>query len=168
MKSGLTITTDNAESVLESLRQLSGMDVLVGITDGPKREDAPLTNAELGYLQSTGATVEIDGEVVTLPPRPFLDMGIEDSRTRTTACLKAAAEAALDGKQDAAVSQLEKAGQIARDASKAVIGSGDRLTPLSDKTIQKRRKSKPPIKGIKPLYARGHLLESINYVVRKK
>ncbi|MEH4267087.1 hypothetical protein POY11_30310, partial [Klebsiella aerogenes] len=34
MKSGLTITTDNAESVLESLRQLSGMDVLVGIPDG--------------------------------------------------------------------------------------------------------------------------------------
>ena len=71
MKSGLTITTDNAESVLESLRQLSGMDVLVGIPDGPKREDAPLTNAELGYLQSTGATIEIDGAVVTLPPRPF-------------------------------------------------------------------------------------------------
>jgi hypothetical protein len=31
----------------------------------------PLTNAELGYLQSTGATVEIDGETVTLPPGHF-------------------------------------------------------------------------------------------------
>ncbi|HHT5345836.1 TPA: hypothetical protein ACT1UX_002063 [Raoultella planticola] len=168
MKSGVTITTDNAESVLESLRQLAGMDVLVGIPDGPKREDAPLTNAELGYLQSTGATVEIDGEVVTLPPRPFLDMGIEDSLPRTTAHLKAAAEATMEGKTDAAIRELESAGQIARDASKAVIGSGDRLTPLSDKTIAKRRASKPPIPGDKPLYARGFLLRSITYVVRKK
>jgi hypothetical protein len=67
--------------VLDALKQLSGTDVLVGIPAGP-RDDAPLSNAELGYLQSTGATVEIDGETVTLPPRPFLDMGIEDSRIK--------------------------------------------------------------------------------------
>lgn len=168
MKSGLTITADNAESVLESLRQLSGIDVLVGIPAGPQREDAPMTNAELGYLQSTGATVEIDGAVVTLPPRPFLEMGIEDSTPRTTEHLKAAAVATMDGKQEAAMRELERAGQIARDASKAVIGAGDRLTPLSEKTIASRRQSKPPIKGDKPLYARGYLIRSITYVVRKK
>ena len=33
MKSGLTVRADNAVSVLESLRQLSGMDVLVGIPE---------------------------------------------------------------------------------------------------------------------------------------
>lgn len=166
MKSGLTIRADNAESVLDSLRALSGMDVLVGIPAGPKRDDAPLSNAELGYLHSTGATVEIDGQTVTLPPRPFLEMGIEDSKPRTTAHLKAAATAALEGKADAALLELESAGQIARDAAKAVIGAGDRLHPLSEKTLARRRAEGIP--GDKPLYAHGYLLRSINYVVRKK
>ena len=167
MKSGLTVRADNAGSVLESLRQLSGMDVLVGIPqDKAAREDSPISNAELGYLHSTGATVEIDGETVTLPPRPFLDMGIEDSKPRTTAHLKAAATDALEGQTEAAMRELESAGQIARDAAKAVIGAGDRLHPLSEKTLERRRAEGIP--GEKPLYAHGYLLRSINYVVRKK
>ncbi|HBX5717757.1 TPA: hypothetical protein MH549_12110 [Klebsiella pneumoniae] len=166
MKSGLTIREDNYSSVLDALKQLSGTDVLVGIPAGPPREDSPLSNAEIGYLQSTGATVEIDGDTVTLPPRPFLDMGIEDSRDKTTARLKLAAQAALEGNAGLAELHLEAAGQIARDASKAVIGDGDRLTPLSEKTLQRRRAQGLP--GDKPLYAHGFLLRAINYVVRKK
>ncbi|EMN0438493.1 hypothetical protein R7W32_004833 [Klebsiella pneumoniae] len=166
MKSGLTIREDNYSVVLDALKQLSGTDVLVGIPAGPPRDDAPLSNAELGYLQSTGATVEIDGDTVTLPPRPFLDMGIEDSRDKTTARLKLAAQAALEGNAGLAEQHLEAAGQIARDASKAVIGDGDRLTPLSEKTLQRRRAQGLP--GDKPLYAHGFLLRAINYVVRKK
>lgn len=166
MKSGLTIREDNYSVVLDALKQLSGTDVLVGIPAGPPRDDAPLSNAELGYLQSTGATVEIDGDIVTLPPRPFLDMGIEDSRDKTTARLKLAAQAALEGNAGLAEQHLEAAGQIARDASKAVIGDGDRLTPLSEKTLQRRRAQGLP--GDKPLYAHGFLLRAINYVVRKK
>ncbi|EPG2111038.1 hypothetical protein MKP45_001540 [Escherichia coli] len=168
MKSGLTIREDNYSSVLDALKQLSGTDVLVGIPAGPPRDDAPLSNAELGYLQSTGATVEIDGETVTLPPRSFLDMGIEDSRDKTTERLKLAAQSALEGKADVASMHLEAAGQIARDASKAVIEAGDRLTPLSEKTIKKRREMKPPIPGDKPLRARGFLFRAIQYVVRKE
>ncbi|KFC07531.1 phage protein [Trabulsiella guamensis ATCC 49490] len=167
MKSGLTIRADNAASVLESLRQLSGMDVLVGIpADNAAREDSPISNAELGYLHSTGATVEIDGVTVTLPPRPFLEMGIEDSKPRTTAHLKSAATAALEGKTEAARVQLESAGQIARDAAKGIIGAGDRLHPLSEKTLERRRAEGLP--GDKPLYAHGYILRSINYVVREK
>ncbi|MCF6709494.1 hypothetical protein [Raoultella ornithinolytica] len=168
MKSGLTVREDNYASILDALKQLSGTDVLVGIPAGPPREDSPLSNAEIGYLQSTGATVEIDGETVTLPPRPFLDMGIEDSRDATTARLKLAAQAALEGNAKQADQHLESAGQIARDASKAVIEDGDRLDPLSEKTIQKRRKMKPPILGDKPLRARGYLFRAIQYIVRKK
>ncbi|EPS5421699.1 TPA: hypothetical protein R4126_000173 [Klebsiella michiganensis] len=168
MKSGLTVREDNYAGVLDALKQLSGTDVLVGIpADKAQRDDGgPLNNAEIGYLQSTGATVEIDGETVTLPPRPFLDMGIEDSQPRTTAHLKAAAVAALEGKPDIAMLELESAGQIARDAAKAVIGDGDRLTPLSEKTLKRRRAAGIP--GDKPLYAHGFLLRAINYVVRKK
>lgn len=167
MKSGLTVTTDNADSVLDALAKLSGMDVLVGIPEGnAPREDGKLNNAEIGYLQSTGATVEIDGAVITLPPRPFLDMGIEDTRDRTTAHLKAAAELALEGNTAGAERELERAGIIASDGAKAVISTGDRLTPLSKKTLQARRAQGLP--GDKPLWAHGYLLRSITYVVRKK
>ncbi|HKS34803.1 MAG TPA: hypothetical protein VJS14_13850 [Enterobacteriaceae bacterium] len=167
MKSGVTITADNADAILESIRQLSGMDVLVGIPEGnAAREDGQLNNAEIGYLQSTGATVEIDGAVVTLPPRPFLDIGIEDTRDRTTAHLKAAAELALEGNAAGAERELERAGIIASDGAKAVISTGDRLIPLSEKTLEKRRAAGLP--GDKPLWAQGYLLRSITYVVRKQ
>ncbi|WP_387689704.1 hypothetical protein [Photorhabdus sp. RM71S] len=168
MKSGLTVRKDNATSVLESLKKLSGMDVLVGIpADKAAREDGEsLNNAEIGYLQSTGATVKLGGKTVTLPPRPFLELGIDDTRDRTALHLKAAAELALEGKQDAAIRELEKAGQIARDGAKKVIGDGDRLAPISDATKEARRRQGIP--GDKPLYAHGYLLRSINYVVRNK
>lgn len=167
MKSGLTVRADKAAELLSSLKKLTGTDVLVGIpAANAARDDSPLNNAELGYLHSTGATVEIDGHTVTLPPRPFLDMGIEDTKPRATAHLKAAAILTLEGNADSALLELESAGQIARDGAKAVIGSGDRLHPLSEKTLQRRREE--GIEGDKPLYAHGFLLNSITYVVRKK
>ncbi|MBU9832521.1 hypothetical protein J1779_21595 [Rahnella sp. FC061912-K] len=168
MKSGLTVRADNAAAVLESLKKLSGMDVLVGIpAEKATREDGEtLNNAEIGYLQSTGATVQLGGTTVTLPPRPFLDMGIENNKSRTIEYLKAAATAALEGNSESAMRELERAGIIASDGAKAVISSGDQLHPLSEKTKEQRRADGIP--GDKPLYAHGYLLRSITYVVRSK
>lgn len=167
MKSGVKVTEDNADSVLSALAELSGMDVLVGIPEGnAAREDGQLNNAEIGYLQSTGATIEIDGSVVTLPPRPFLDIGIEDTREQTISHLKTATELTLEGNAAGARRELEKAGIIASDGAKKVISDGDRLQPLSEKTLQARRAQGLP--GEKPLWAHGYLLRSITYVVRKK
>jgi len=168
MKSGLTVRADNAAAVLESLKKLSGMDVLVGIpAEKATREDGEtLNNAEIGYLQSTGATVQLGGTTVTLPPRPFLDMGIENTKSRTIEYLKAAATAALEGNSESAMRGLERAGIIASDGAKAVISAGDQLHPLSEKTLEKRRAQGIP--GDKPLYAHGYLFRSITYVVRSK
>ena len=168
MKSGVTVNIDNAASILESIKKLSGMDVLVGIpADKASRDDgSKLNNAEIGYLQSTGATISIDGTTVTLVPRPFLDMGIENTKTRTVEYLKAAALAAIEGNAETAMRELDRAGQIARDGAKSVISDGDQLHPLSEKTLEKRRAQGIP--GIKPLYAHGYLLRSITYVVRSQ
>jgi hypothetical protein len=92
-------------------------------------------------------------------------MGIEDSRDKTTERLKLAAQAALEGNSAMAEQHLEAAGQIARDAAKAVIGDGDRLEPLSEKDAQAT--SCCWFERIKPLYAHGFLLLD-QYVVRKK
>lgn len=166
--SGVKIRADNAASVLAGLDRLSKMDVLVGIPESNAvREDGEeLNNAEIGYLQSTGATVRLGGKEVTLPPRPFLDIGIEDTQAITSEHLKAAAGLALDGQFPAAERELEKAGMVASNGAKRVISDGDRLIPISDMTKANRRTQGLP--GDKPLYAHGYLLRSITYVVRGK
>ena len=166
--SGVKVKVDNAASVLSGLDRLSRMDVLVGIPESNAvREDGEeLNNAEIAYLQSTGATVRLGGQEVTLPPRPFLDIGIEDSAKVTAEHLKMAAGLALDGNFTGAERELTSAGQLAADAAKRVITDGDRLAPISDFTIQKRRER--GFAGIKPLYDHGYLLRSITFVVRGK
>lgn len=166
--SGVKIRADNAASVLAGLDRLSKMDVLVGIPESNAvREDGEeLNNAEIGYLQSTGATVRLGGQEVTLPPRPFLDIGIEDSAKVTAEHLKTAAGLALDGNFTGAERELTSAGQLASDAAKHVITEGDRLIPISEMTKANRRAQGLP--GDKPLYAHGFLLRSITYVVRGK
>ena len=166
--SGVKVKTDNVDSVLAGLDRLSRMDVLVGIPESNAvREDGEeLNNAEIGYLQATGATVRLGGQEVTLPPRPFLDIGIEDSAKVTAEHLKMAAGFALDGNFTGAERELTSAGQLASDAAKRVITDGDRLAPLSDFTIQKRRER--GYAGVKPLYDHGYLLRSITFVVRGK
>lgn len=125
-----------------------------------------MNNAEIGYLQSTGATVRLGGREVTLPPRPFPDIGVEDSAKVTAEHLKTAAGLALDGNFTGAERELTSAGQLASDAAKRVITDGDRLIPISDMTKANRRAQGLP--GDKPLYAHGYLLRSITYVVRGK
>ena len=166
--SGVKIRADNAGSVLAGLERLSRMDVLVGIPESNAvREDGEeLNNAEIAYLQSTGATVRLGGQEVTLPPRPFLDIGIEDSAKVTAEHLKMAAGLALDGNFSGAERELTSAGQLASDAAKRVITDGDCLIPISDMTKANRRAQGLP--GDKPLYAHGYLLRSITYVVRDK
>lgn len=166
--SGVKVRRDAAADVLAALSKLAKMDVLVGIPESNAvREDGEaLNNAEIAYLQSTGGTVKLDGQTVTLPPRPFLEMGIEDSRDITGKHLRAAAEFALEGNATSAEREMERAGMAASNAAKRVIGDGDRLHPLSEKTLQARRRA--GILGDKPLYAHGYLLRSITYVVRKK
>ncbi|HEI9846915.1 TPA: hypothetical protein SLN72_003935 [Morganella morganii] len=165
--SGVKVTRDNLPALSKALKRLSGLDVLVGIpADKAQRDDGGhLNNAELGYIHSTGGTVSIGGEVVTLPPRPFLDMGIEDTQSVTTDHLKAAADFALSGQFEAAEREMERAGMVASNGTKKVIGDGDRLEPLSDIAAAIRRSNG---KDIKPLYDTGSLLRSITYVVRNK
>ncbi|CDG86390.1 hypothetical protein [Xenorhabdus bovienii] len=166
--SGLKIRKDNAAAVLAALNRLTKMDVLVGIPSSKahRGDGEELNNAEIGYLQSTGGTVRIGGKTVTLPPRPFLEMGIEDTKPITTEHLKAAADYAIEGKFDAAQRELEKAGMVAMNGAKKVISEGDRLHPLSEATLHRRKENNVP--GEKPLYDTGSLLKSITYVVRNK
>lgn len=101
---------------------------------------------------------------VQLPPRPFLHMGIAQSRDRVAELMKQAAVAVLDGNAQTAEALLNRAGTAAMNAAKEVITSGDQLTPLAQSTLRNRESRGRS--GTKPLYDTGQLLRSITYVVR--
>ncbi|MCC3717973.1 hypothetical protein LLP99_17005 [Rouxiella badensis] len=103
---------------------------------------------------------------VQLPPRPFLHMGMAQSRDEVAELMKQAAVAALSGNADQAEVMLNRAGVVASQAAKQVITAGDQLTPLSERTLESRRSRGR--NGTKPLYDTGQLLRSITYVVRSK
>ena len=75
----------------------------------------------------TGATVQLGGRQSHHHRAVLLDVGIEDTKPRTTEHLKAAAVAALNGKEEGRRSDLESAGQIA-GWRQAVIGAGDQAS----------------------------------------
>nr|WP_310616938.1 hypothetical protein [Pantoea cypripedii] len=108
----------------------------------------------------------VPAHTVTLPPRPFLQMGIDDSREKTTGLLKKAAVAILDGNAGQASSLMNQAGIVASQAAKQVIQAGEQLTPLAESTLKARRSRGRT--GTKPLYDTGGLLRSITYVMRDK
>lgn len=202
-KSGVTIRSDTACDVLKRIQSLKDIDVLIGIPEGKARADSDgLSNAQLGYLQATGATIKIpahditinrsinaDGslrrggrfvkaskanfstthhigeQIVTLPPRPFLEPGIEKSEKETIPLMRSAVDLALDGNTSGAIAELNRAGQLAADAARNIIGEGTELDPLAPST---RRQRIAKGQDIKPLYVTGSLMRSITHVVRYK
>lgn len=168
MKSGFIIWEDNYSSVLDVLKQLLGIDVLVGILVGFLCDDVLLSNVELGYFQFIGVIVEIDGEIVILLLRLFLDMGIEDFWDKMIECLKLVVQFVFEGKVDVVLMYFEVVGQIVCDVLKVVIEVGDCLILLFEKIIKKCREMKFFISGDKLLCVCGFLFRVIQYVVRKE
>ncbi|EKQ3556063.1 hypothetical protein P4464_000537 [Salmonella enterica] len=111
-------------------------------------------------------THTVPAYAVTLPPRPFLKIGVEKSVPDFTPELKNAGAAILAGKPDVARQFLERAGIRASRAAQSVIKDGTVLHPLAPATIADRRSRGR--RGIKPLYDTGILLRSITYVVESK
>lgn len=205
MKSGLIIRADNAQNILDALKNIGNREVLVGIpSDRAERSDGmEINNAELGYLHSFGGTIRVPEHMTTvyrqiaddgsfksngqfvqksksnfatshkvtaysvqLPPRPFLHMGVAQSRDRVAALMKQAGRAVLDGNAASAEAFLNRAGTEAMNSAKDVITSGDQLSPLAEATLRARRSRGRS--GTKPLYDTGQFLRSVTYVVRTK
>lgn len=202
-KSGVTVRQDSTDDVLKRIQSLKDIDVLIGIPEGKARADGDgLSNAQLGYLQATGATIKIpahevtinrsindDGslrrggrfvkankanfstthhvgeQIVTLPPRPFLEPGIAKSEKETIPLMRSAVNLALNGNKSGAIAELNRAGQLAADAARGIIGEGTELEPLAPST---RRQRMAKGQDIKPLYVTGSLMKSITHVVRYK
>ncbi|SEI98862.1 hypothetical protein SAMN04244579_02714 [Azotobacter beijerinckii] len=184
------VTRDNVAMVLESIKQLAGQEVLVGIpatqaerSDG---DSSPLNNAQLVYIHENGSPAR------NIPARPFLVPGIDEQLQSIRPHLQKAASAAMDGNADRVQVELNAAGLIAADGARHKINFGD-FEPLSPETVRNRHRSRGTQSmreaerqyldliaqgsapeqaqsetGIRPLINTGQLRNSITYVIRKK
>ncbi len=135
--------------------------MLVGIPESaPERDDEPISNAVIGYIQETGSPVN------NIPPRPFLVPGVKDAQVPIAAQLGKGAQLALSGQASAAETALHSAGLTAQNAVRAKLQAGEDFQPLAESTLAARRRRGRS--GTKPLIDTGQLRNSITYVVRDK
>lgn len=171
---------DRLKQVLQSINGLVDQQVLVGVPDstaGRKDQGAPLSNAEIGYIQENGAPE------INLPARPHLVPGVMDAQPKTLPRLQKGVEAALDGDIDGAKRQMSVAGQIAQMTVRKLISSG--ISPaLSDATLRNRARrgrkgakqelearaagQQPSTDLAKPLLDTAQYRNAITYVLRKR
>lgn len=160
MKSGLTVRSDNAQSIIDALRVLTKKDVLVGIPESANsRDDGDIGNAEIGYINENGSPAQ------NIPERPHLKPGVESVQPQTLEQLRDAAQSALSCDQEAALRALNRAGTIAADGVRRYMTITG-FTPLAEFTVAARRRSGR--NGTKPLIDTGQYRRAITYVVRDK
>lgn len=160
MKSGLTVRSDSAQSILDALKTLANKDVLVGIPESKdERDDGDIGNAAVGYINENGSPAQ------NIPARPHLKPGVRSVEQDFMLHLKAAAQKALEGNAEGAVTSLELAGTVAANGVKRYITITG-FTPLADATIANRlRRGRT---GNKPLIDTGEYRRSITHIVRDK
>jgi hypothetical protein len=108
----LKTKVDNTLSVIKDIKKLTGFDVLVGIPEenadrtNEDGSNADINNAQLLYIHSKGSPIQ------RIPPRPLMEPALEASgnKERIDEDLKEAAQLMLDGKPEAAIKALHRAG----------------------------------------------------------
>lgn len=160
MKSGLSVRSDHAQSILDALKTLANKDVLVGIPESKdERDDGDIGNAAIGYINENGSPAQ------NIPPRPHLKPGVRSVEQDFMPHLKSAARKALEGDAEGAVTSLDRAGTVAANGVKRYITITG-FTPMADATIANRlRRGRT---GNKPLIDTGEYRRSITHIVRDK
>ena len=156
----VTVTRDNAKSVIAAIQDMAKKHVLVGIPSSENgRNDGSIGNAALGAIHENGSGVR------NIPARPFLKPGVAAAADQCVKVLKSAAQNAFTDK-NAIDKGLNAAGLIAQASVKKRIVSQEGFTPLKAATLAARKRK--GAKGEKALIRTGQLLNSITYVVREK
>lgn len=180
--------------ILEALKKLSEDELLVGVsadTAGSGRGE-DINNAELAYIHTNGVRAagmkaETDKAVeegtpyplalqayikehgspaYRVPPRPFLEPGIEKHLDMVKGGMKAALLDVLNG-GDGRVQRENLGGAIAGKVQE-YFEEDNGWPPLSPKTIARRKKGPDGTASDVPLVDSGALRQSITYVIRKK
>lgn len=173
--------------ILEALKKLSEDELLVGVsadTAGSGRGE-DINNAELAYIHTNGVRAagmksETDKAVeegtpyplalqayikehgspaYRVPPRPFLEPGIEKHLDLVESGMKAALQDVLDGGDGRA--QRERLGATMAAKVQAYFQEDNGWPPNAPSTIKKKG-------SVQPLVDTGALRQSITYIIRAK
>lgn len=173
--------------ILEALKKLSEDELLVGVsadTAGSGRGE-DINNAELAYIHTNGVRAagmksETDKAVeegtpyplalqayikehgspaYRVPPRPFLEPGIEKHLDLVESGMKAALQDVLDGGDGRA--QRERLGATMAAKVQAYFQEDNGWPPNAPSTIKKKGSAQP-------LVDTGALRQSITYIIRPK
>lgn len=165
----VTVTSRTAE-LNEALKRLQRTVVAVGIAKGSKgdlRDDGGPPNSDLGFIHERGSPS------ANIPPRPFLQPGIEDAKGDVVDGLKSAMRAALANDMSEAVDQLERTGMKAVASVKKKMQEGP-FEPLKPGSIRQRNRSRMTQGkreneqqgvNVKPLINTGSLRDAIDFYV---
>lgn len=173
--------------ILEALKKLSEDELLVGVsadTAGDGRGE-DINNAELAYIHTNGVRAagmkaetnkaveegtpyplalqayirEHGSPAYRVPPRPFLEPGIEKHLDLVEKGMKAALQDVLDGGDGRA--QRERLGATMAAKVQVYFQEDNGWTPNAPSTIKKKGSAQP-------LVDTGALRQSITYIIRAK
>lgn len=121
-----------------SLKELKKTSIYVGIprgSDGDARSDGGPPNSDLGWIHEKGSPA------AGIPPRPFLEPGVESVKDVLAECMGDAITAALKGDNLRMNANLEEASQRALSAVQNYMNTAD-FEPLKPATLKYRNRSR--------------------------
>lgn len=185
---GVQVTRQNFEDIIDSVRTLLDVEVLVGVpsdtSDRPDhltpQDEGAITNAALAYIHDQGAPE------AKIPQREFMRPGIADVQPEIERRLGSAMRAAMRGNALVVEQVMHQVGIVAQSSIRNRIDAGI-PPPLADYTLRKRnartkkgsigaqiemkRRAQgfaPSTDYAKPLVETGEMRKSITYVIRSR
>lgn len=140
----ITESGDGLKDIQKAVEFLRNNKVYVGIPQETSHRSGQLSNAELAYIHSNGSPK------MHIPPRPFLEPGVEQKKEAIAEEMRAAVIAACDGDLGEALAHLDAAGQEGENGAKAMFGTGAPNAPITIHGGWMRN----PVSG-KPVYVKG-------------
>ena len=135
-----TTSTSARNKLKVALDRIAHSRVLVGIPAATaSRPGGGINNAEIAAIQTWGSPLK------HIPPRPFLQPGIDADKKIIFAELSNAAKSYFSQDPTAAHNHLERAGILGANAAKIYVLRGSNLTPNAPATIKAKGSSRPLI-----------------------
>lgn len=155
----LTVEQDNLADIMKQIAALASKKVLVGVpaADAERQDGEPITNADLAYIHDNGAPG------ANIPPRPFMQPGIEEAKDKVVSQLGRAITGALNNRPEVVDAALHGAGLQAQSSIKNKINEGP-FEALKASTLAARQRR--GVSRDKPLIDTGQLRNSISYVIK--
>lgn len=135
----------------------------VGYPEGPQHSDSKVTNAELAFILTEGVYFISKGDPVRrIPPRPFVEPGIEKEIDTILPYISDSIKASLEGDEAKAEQSRIKAGIAGENAVRKFIRDypANGLAPNAPSTVKKKGEDHP-LKGLT-----GELMRRVTYVIR--